>query len=228
MYFNLRRLFDIEDAQKKERFLDNFFKQFSNLTMNHNTYKLGNKFILDWFIETENLYIKFKKSRKVEHWEDFWKQLVSLKRMIEEEYWKNFDSLYGEYLWFQRTLTSNIFIRLWHELLYILFQASQFTVLISLITVFYSIWDYVFIKTMSNDMILSSSSFLLLSITLYGFLMIIGADIVGFKNQRESFTRKLGKKYTPKVINYWDKAFLRSSKKIEIPDMYNRRQRKDE
>ncbi|MGG0186025.1 hypothetical protein [Bacillus rhizoplanae] len=221
MYFSLKRIFEVEDAQKREQIIDHFFEQFS--TLNPNLYKLGNKFILDWFVETENLYIKFKKSRKLEDWEDYWKQLYSLKVMIEHEYWKNFDSLYGEYRWFQRTLTTNIFIRIWHELLYLLFQAIQFAVLVSMLFVVYSVWDYFFIGTLPNGAFLTAILILLFSIMFYGFLMIIGADINGLRKQRESLVRKLGKKYTPKLINFWDKEFLRSSKKIEIPEMYKQR-----
>jgi hypothetical protein len=221
MYFSLKRIFEIEDAQKREEIIDQFFEKFSN--QNPNLYKLGNKFILDWLIETENLYVRFKKSRRLEDWDEYWKHLFSLKVMLEHEYWKNFDSLYGEYRWFQRTLTSNIFIRVWHEILYILFQAFQFAILVSMLFVFYSIWDYFFIEKLPSDTILLASLILILSIMFYGILMVMGADINGLRKQRESFVRNLGKKYTPRLINFWDKEFLRSSKKIEIPDMYNQR-----
>jgi hypothetical protein len=221
MYFSLKRIFEIEDAEKREKLIDHFFEQFS--TLNPNLYKLGNKFILDWLIETENLYVRFKKSRKLEDWDDYWKQLFSLKVMLEQEYWKNFDSLYGEYRWFQRTLTSNIFIRVWHELLYILFQAFQFAILVSMLFLFYSIWDYFLIGKLPSGTFLLASLILILSIMFYGVLMVIGADINGLRKQRESFVRNLGKKYTPRLINFWDKELLRSSKKIEIPDMYNQR-----
>lgn len=168
IYFNLRRIFEIEDAKKKEENIDSFFKEFS--TLNPNMYKLGNRFTLDWFVKTENLYIKFKKSRKLEDWENFWKEFSSLKAMMENEYWKNFDSLYGEYRWFQETLTSNIFIRIWHEIIHILYQAAQCTVLLSMIFVFYSLWDHFLIGMLPNDSVLFALLILLLSVMFYGLL----------------------------------------------------------
>ncbi|HDX9578402.1 TPA: hypothetical protein ROX88_001933 [Bacillus pseudomycoides] len=221
MYFSLKRIFEVEDAQKREQFMDHFFEQFS--TLNPNLYKLGNKFIIDWFIEAEDLYIKFKKNRELEDWEECWKQLFPLKVMIEHEYWKNFDSLYGEYRWFQRTLTSNIFIRIWHELLHILFQAIQFAVWVSMLFVFYSIWDHFLIGKLPDGTILASILILSFSIMFYVFLMIIGADINGLRKQRASFVRKLGKRFTPKLINFWDKKLIRPSKNVKVPEMYKQR-----
>ena len=221
MYFSLKKVFEVKDAQEREELIDRFFEKFS--TLNPNLYKLGNKFILDWLIEAENLYTKFKESRKQEDWEDCWKQLSSVKVMVEYEYWKNFDSLYGEYRWFQRTLTSNIFIRIWHELIHILFQAAQFTVLVSVLFVFYSVWDYFLIGKLPNNSLTIAILIFVFSTIFYWMLMVIGGDIHGLRKQRESFVRKLGKRYTPSLINYWDKEFLRSNKKVEIPEMYKQR-----
>lgn len=226
IYFNLRRIFEIEDAKKKEENIDSFFKEFS--TLNPNMYKLGNRFALDWFVKTENLYIKFKKSRKLEDWENFWEEFSSLKAMMENEYWKNFDSLYGEYRWFQETLTSNIFIRIWHEIIHILYQAAQCTVLLSMIFVLYSLWDHFLIGMLPNDSVLFALLILLLSVMFYGLLMIIGADIAGLRNQRKSFIRRVIEKFKPEIINYYDEKFLRSRKKVDIPEMYINKEKQSE
>ncbi|PEQ67260.1 hypothetical protein [Bacillus cereus] len=221
MNFSLKRVFEIEDAQKREEYTDQFFEEFS--TLNPNLYKLGNKFIIDWFIETENLYNKFKKSRELGDWEEYWKQLYGLKVMLDHKYEKNFDSLYGEYRWFQRTLTSNIFVRIWHELIYILLQANQFIVLAAMLFVYLSIWDYLFIGQFPKGMISVSILILVCTIMLYGLLMIIGANISGLRKQRNSFARKLGKRYAPNLIDFWDKKVIRSNKNVEIPEMYKQR-----
>ncbi|KMN72592.1 hypothetical protein VK96_05975 [Bacillus cereus] len=221
MHFSLKRVFEIEDAQKREEYTDQFFEEFS--TLNPNLYKLGNKFIIDWFIETENLYNKFKKSRELGDWEEYWKQLYGLKVMLGYEYEKNFDSLYGEYRWFQRTLTANIFVRIWHELIYILFQAIQFVVFVAMLFVYLSIWDYLFIGQFPKGMISVSILILVCTIMLYGLLMIIGANISGLRKQRNSFARKLGKRYAPNLIDFWDKKVIRSNKNVEIPEMYKQR-----
>lgn len=218
IHFNLVRIFEVEDPQKRELLIDNFFKDFS--TLNPNLYKLGNKFILDWLIENEKLYHNFKKSRNLSDWEAFWKQLNSLKVMAEDEYWKNFDSLYGEYRWFQRTLTSNIFIRMWHELLHILFQAMQIALLLSFLFILYSVWDYFLVKKLPTGSVPLAALILTLTIASYGFLMIIGADINGLRNQRESIVRKFAKRFSPKLINYWDKKLLRPSKNAKVPELY--------
>ena len=221
MYFSLKRIFEVEDEQKRELFLDSFFEKFS--TLNPNLYKLGNKFIIDWFIENENLYFKFKKTRDLKDWEGFWKQLLSLQIMMENEYWENFGSLYNEYRWFQKTLSSNIFIRLWNELIHILIQASQFSVLVSVLLVYLSIWDYFVVKEFPVGTINSSIVILLSTIVTYGLLIVIGSNVYGLRSQKESLIRKLGKRYIPYLFNFFDNKHIRNNKKKNTPQMYHQR-----
>ncbi|TYR72710.1 hypothetical protein FZC79_22045 [Rossellomorea vietnamensis] len=218
--FTLQHISETNDPALREGLIDDFFREFNSL--NPTLYKLGNKFIIRWHFKCEKLYQTFKISRDVKDWEEFWRQLESLRIMVDEEYWKNFDSLYGEYRWFQSTLTSNIFIKICKEVLHFLFQAIHFTTLASLIFVFYSIWDYFLIKYFPSGTILLSVLVLTLSIMIYGFLMIIGASIAGLRNQRESLIKKVLEKRSPKIIDFWEDRVLRSSKK-EIPEMYKQR-----
>lgn len=141
--------------------------------------------------------------------------------MAESEYWKNFDSLYGEYRWFQKTLTSNIFIRMWHETIHLLFQAMQFTVILSLIFSFYSFWDYFLQKRLPTGSVPLALLILALSLSLYGFFMVLGADINGLRNQRDSNLRKIIKRFAPRLLNFWDKEVLSSKRKIKVPKMYS-------
>jgi hypothetical protein len=219
--FTLKRIFDTNDPALREGLIDEFFSEFNSL--NPLLYKLGNKFIIRWHLKCEKLYQTFKRSRDVKDWEEFWIQLESLNNMINEEYWMNFDSLYGEYRWFQSTLTSNIFIRITKEILHFLFQTFHFTTLASLFFVFYSIWDYFAIKYLPSGTVLLSVLVLTFSIMIYGFLMIIGASIAGIRNQRESLIRKILEKHSPKVVAFWEDRILPGNNKKEIPEMYKQR-----
>ncbi|WP_059172012.1 hypothetical protein [Bacillus sp. FJAT-27445] len=223
MHFHLKRIIEEEDSEKREKLLDFFYESYS--TLNPNLYKLGNKFIIDWIIKNQFLYSQFKKKRGLNEWEEFWKHLFSLNIMVKHEYWKNFDSLYGEYRWFQRTLTSNTFIRLWHELIHLIYQALQFTVLISIFFVLYSIYDNFFVHKLPEGSIPFALTTFLVAVTVYCFVIIISVDIYGLKNQRESLLRKLAQHYAPGVLNYWDEKIIHSGPKGEVPPMYIQRKK---
>jgi hypothetical protein len=219
--FKLDRIFDTKDPALRESQIDDFFKEFSSL--NPSLYKLGNKYIIHWHLKCEKLYLNFKINRSEKDWGQFWRQLELLKNMVNEEYWKNFDSLYGEYRWFQSTLTSNIFLRISKEVLHFLFQTFHFTTLASMFFVFYSIWDYYLIRYLPSGTVLLSVLILCLSIMVYGFLMLLGANIAGLRNQRESFIRKVLENRFPKVVAFWEDRILTGSSKKEIPEMYKQR-----
>ncbi|MGZ9819397.1 hypothetical protein ACXM0N_26395 [Peribacillus simplex] len=221
IFFSLKRIFEVSDEGVREKLLDSFFVQFS--TTNSNLYKVGNKSIIDWFINYEKLYYQFKKSREFEDWKKFWEELAYLKGLIEDEYWKNFDSLYGEYRWFQKTLTSNFFVRIWYELIHLLFQATQFSIIVCILFVYFSFWDYFFVGKFPSETILLAVILLFVTVSIYGLLLIVGLNINRLKRQRNSWPRTLGIRFVPKFLNFWDNKVIRSRKNIEIPKMYNQR-----
>lgn len=142
--------------------------------------------------------------------------------MIEGEYWKNFDSLYGEYRWFQKTLASNFFVRIWYELIHLLFQAAQFSIIVCFLFVYFSLWDYFSVGRFPNNTFVLAVILLLVTVSFYGLLLIVGVNINGLKRQRNSWPRTLGKRFAPNFLYFWDNKVIRSRKK-EIPKMYNQR-----
>ncbi|WP_447579971.1 hypothetical protein [Acinetobacter baumannii] len=219
IYFSIKNIFEVNEAKKREDYLDELFSDtFSNV----NLYKLGNEFIIEYLIQTKVLYTNFKKTRQIKDWEIFWGKFYSLYIMIDNYYWDNFYSLYGEYRWFQKTLSSNVFIRIWNEVLYLLFQATQFSLIVSSLFVFYTIYDRVIIKQLPSDTLYLALLLFLLISMFFGLLTIIGADIHGLRQKKRSLPRKLGEKYIPKLMDYWDNKFLVKKQKVNIPEMHKK------
>jgi len=226
MHFTLKSILKIEDPEIREEKIDEFFINFSIL--NPNLYKSGNRKIIELITNTEDTYELFKKMRGNKEWEIFWNNFYSLHILLEYDYWKNFNALYSDYRWFQKTLTSNIFIRIWHEIIHFLFQASQFSVIASGLLVYFSIWDSLFIHNFPSGTISSALSILLSSILFYSLLMIIGANTNGLKKQNESFFKypllwviNLSKRVTSgKLENFWSNKFKKHKKIQEVPQMY--------
>lgn len=220
IHLRIDSIMTVKNAKKREEYLDDLFCYSPILKVN--LYKLGDRFIIEYLIRTKNLYKNFKETRQIKDWEVFWNNFYSLHIMVNNYYWDNFHSLYGEYRWFQRTLNSNVFIRLWHELLYLLYQATQFSMLVSILFVVYSLYDHFTVKYLPLNTIYYAMILFFIILMVFAFLMILGADIHGLRQKKSSLVRQLGEKYAPNVIYYWDNKFLVKKRKIFTPEMYKK------
>ncbi|MDW0118619.1 hypothetical protein QTL97_16965 [Sporosarcina thermotolerans] len=224
MYFHLRRIFGENNYENREDYLIEFFGNFNST--NSNISKLGNKDAIEEFIKSEILFVKFKKSRNAKDWKEFWESLYFLDKIISDEYWENFNALYGEYRWFQKTLTSNPFIRFWNELIHISFQTSKFSVISALLFVYLCLWDKYNAKLYPEELYYISIDILSLVVTLFGFLLILKSTTYN-RNQKRSIVKIILLKISPKLVEFWDMKVVRTPKKIVIPNMHNKHTERD-
>ncbi|QJX65165.1 hypothetical protein HLK66_26160 (plasmid) [Niallia circulans] len=221
LYYLLEKILDTDDPEEKERKIDYLF--FNYVSEKNKLFMLGNKFIIKYIFSAEKKYNKYKKSRSQEDWEDFWHEFKPLGIMIKNQYWNNFNSLYGEYRWFQKTLISNVFIRIWYEILFFLFQIGQTIINIMLIVTAYSIYDFYVLQKLPEGVIPVSLLILTISIGVYGLLMIIGSNIKVLRDSNDdgNFFIILIKKIFPKQFEKWENIF-KYKKKSEVPNKYYR------
>lgn len=198
LYFKGKKIVRSTDIQSKEHLLDEFFNSFSSSQI----YKLGNRQLINLLINNEEAYYRFKETREIQEWDNFWKGFSSFHEYTEREYWRNFNVLYSDYRWLQQAVTSNVFIRCWHEMIHLLFQASQFGVVGSALILYFVTWDYFFIdKFPEGSMLLSLQFFITMSIISSIFIMV-GSSVRELKIQRESlWFKKLREKSIPWLSN---------------------------
>lgn len=218
LYFLLDEIQNVEDSDERESKLDYLFINY--VSEKNKLFMLGNRYIIEYILRAERKYKRFKKTRKQEDWEIFWQEFAPIRIMIENQYWNNFQISYGEYKWFQKTLVSNIFVRIWYELLFFLFQAGQAIINVMAIFTTYTIYDYYVIHQFPKGTVLDSFIILLVLIGIYGFLLIIGPDIKVLRNKdNKSKFRIIFEKILPKPFEKWDQ-FINAKKEDNIPDMH--------
>lgn len=202
MHFSVKKILKTQDIKNRERLLDLFFKN----TLNPNIYKLGNRKIIDLLITNENAYSLFKETRGTQEWDSFWSGFTSFQKYLDNEYWRNFNVLYSDYRWLQHMVTSNIFIKCWHEIIHFLFQASQFGVIASGFFVYISIWDNFTAKMFPDGSINLTLQLFLTMVIIFCTFVVVGASVRGLKTQRDdSWVRNLGKRRVPWLIAFLDR-----------------------
>ncbi len=220
LYFLLDEIQNVEDSDEREIKLDYLFNNYAS--EKNKLFMLGNRYIIEYLMRAERKYKKFKKTRKQEDWEIFWQEFAPIKIMIENQYWNNFQISYGEYKWFQKTLVSNIFVRIWYEILFFLFQAGQALINVMAIFTAFSIYDYFFVHKLPKDTAVLSIILLTIVVFVYIFLNLLGIDIkVLREKEKKSNFRIYCKKLFPKLVGKWDEFIIakRAKKKINVPDM---------
>lgn len=198
LYFKGKKIVRSTDIQSKEHLLDEFFNSFSS----SHIYKLGNRQLINLLIKNEEAYYRFKETREIQEWDNFWKGFSSFHEYTEREYWRNFNVLYSDYRWLQQAATSNVFIRCWHEMIHLLFQASQFGVIVSSLILYLAIWDHFFINKFPVGSILLSIQFFFIMTMVFSIFIMVGSSVRELKSQRERlWFKKLREKRIPWLSN---------------------------
>lgn len=224
LYFKLKDIQKQDDEEKRENMLEDFFEgQF-----NKNIASIGNKDIIRWLIRVEKEYRKFKVERTEDLWKEFWILLQYFYNMVENEYWKNFCALYGDYIWYQNNLTTNFLLRFWNELIRMMSESFKFLSLVLSFSVVFAIYEYLLHHFFDQKRFLPegslqlSSILLLLVIVIMTVLNIISNLGPQIQRRKISLIEKLYE-----VITNKDSLFLGRSKKyektIKTPDYYNQR-----
>ncbi|KSU80380.1 hypothetical protein GA0061096_4372 [Fictibacillus enclensis] len=92
IYYNLKYILEIENDEQKMNLI---LKWFSNtLADEAPLYQLGNKKIINDFLELKQA---FYKENKLKLTEDFQTKLSSFYKIIEERYWTTFNALYRDF-----------------------------------------------------------------------------------------------------------------------------------
>jgi len=221
MYFKLEKIFRIEDEMKREKQLDLYFNDYGS--SNFPIHQLSNLFVIEWFLKVEEYYEIFKQSRTDADWEKFWEELDYLKIMLEDEYWANFSSVYSEYLWFRKNIGKSFWTNFLFETLRITKQLSNLLVAGGFFAVYFTVYDFFFLKWLPEGSILISILVLLLFIAFYGCMLALTAPIASSFSQKKNLKAKFIKKKWPSLWKFYEEKMLKSpNKNIKIPKKHER------
>lgn len=221
IHFQIEKIMNHSNPKDREDELDDLYNRFSsNKSPLH---KLANLRLVELFSKSERSYIAFKKSRDEDDWSLFWKDFQPLQEMIQHEYWANFSVVYNEYKWYQKSLNSNYLVRVVYDLIKWFKQTVNFLMIVSLLAIYTTTFDYFFVKEFPKGSVQLSLIFSIFTLILFGLSIMISAPIYHIDGQkRSSGVRRFAERFFPRLINIYDDFPIRKNK-IEIPKMFNKK-----
>ncbi|MCY8912536.1 hypothetical protein MOE47_05910 [Bacillus atrophaeus] len=109
MYYKIKYITGISDTNQKLKNINGFFDTYNSKLINIS--KLGNRQLIELFLETENILNQY-----ISHKDDKTKEVLlsrvrRLHREIEKEYWRLFETIYKDYNWYKKTVDMNYVFR---------------------------------------------------------------------------------------------------------------------
>lgn len=219
LYLSIRKIKDEKSAFIRDKLIEELFEKF--ISDRSGIFRLGNRFVIEWFLETEKLYRKFRNEKNDENFKGFWTSFEYLYLMIENEYWNGFSTLYRDYRWFSHNFKSNVFLKLWYELIRFMRELVNFSILLSFLLLFYAVYEIVIAKfsefkpLLPDWIFINLILFTIILIMFYGLLMILSSMGPNW-TQKKSILEKLFKLEFNKQL-YRSNKFERN---IKFPDYY--------
>ena len=133
MYFRLKDIISIDDKYERELKLDKWLNDYTPYEVP--IHKLGDKSLIEKFIKIREMFQNLSEKR-LETEEEFYKGLKDFHNNLERQYWSIFNSLYKDYIWYNRILNTHFTYRVFLECIRYIRNFSQFLLIISGITIF--------------------------------------------------------------------------------------------
>lgn len=114
MYFQLRNIKNIRDERHKVEFIRKFFNTYNPETINIS--KLGNRKLVDRFIETHEAFIHYQIEFDDQSLKLLSRKIGSLEYLLEKEYWKLFEAIYKDHNYFKKTVGMNYLFRFFYRI----------------------------------------------------------------------------------------------------------------
>lgn len=227
VYHELRRIRRIANPQKYEEQIRDFFNFYSS--KNTKISNMGNVFLLQWYYDIEDLFIKFQCKRDEESWKLFCYKFDSFYTMVESEYYENSSILYKEYIWLKNLNKSNLFLRVIKEQIKVLYDFILF--LMICLAFFYYLFFYAKLTNRIDIAFIYPYMELLYMVTiliiiLFSLLLIINNGYISavlLQKKRGKFSKYIDKKLP--TFSYWWSEFPRFkySNYREYPKKYDKR-----
>lgn len=131
IYHDILRIKKIQNAEKYEGALVEFFTKYS--LPDSRIYKLGDFFTLQRFYEVMELYDIFCSKREDEAWRRFHYKFDSFSDIIKNLYFDSFTVLYRDFYWHRKTHSTNFFIKIYYEIIKIIYEFLKFTIVVLLL-----------------------------------------------------------------------------------------------
>ncbi|MBU5353844.1 hypothetical protein KQI74_16275 [Paenibacillus barcinonensis] len=228
-YLSLRSIVKEKNIYKRNKLIAGFFEE--NSSSKSKVYLLNNNYIIEWYFLLDERYGQYISNPNDENWEEFWVRLYQLYIMMEEEYWKNFNTLNREFRWLRYVWSTNNYLyRTFKELIRILTDTLNFLSSCILLFFAFALWmkffgEPIVIPDEYTDLVISIITLVLM---LWGLMIAIGSIYTSQINLtlKEKRCYKLLKIMLPQKIankiidkfKRWEDRGLKN--KIEIPDRY--------
>ena len=114
MYFQLINIKNIRDERHKVELIRKFFNSYNPETINIS--KLGNRKLVNRFIETHEAFIHYQIEFDDKRLKLLSRKIGSLEYLLEKEYWKLFEAVYKDYKYFKKTAGMNYLFRFFYRI----------------------------------------------------------------------------------------------------------------
>lgn len=203
LFFDLRNIKMEKSSKRREEYIEKLF--FTYIRGNSPTYQLGNRYLIEWLLRTEELFKKYKEHRTDENWEIFWIDLEYLHNITKDEYWSGFLTLYREYRWYLYNLRTNYFIGKFFEFIRFGKEIMNFALIIVVLLIFYSYYEKVISKfsnfkpLLPNDVGINLILISLYIIMFNGFLMMIASAGPQWNQKKNTIEKIAESKFNKQV-----------------------------
>lgn len=223
MFHDIRQINRLEIPFKREELLKKFFCKYgSNST---NLHKIGERYILELYYSTEDLFYNFTKIRSNENWTKFYTKFYELYNQVKKEYDINHDIIYCNYTWHKCLNEKNYLLRLISEIGVFLYETLKFIVSAGFLLLVPMIVEYNTGKwAITIEFIQAYLILLFIFSGIFGALMMFSSDYNRLKTmqKRKSDLRKFLERNFPKIFVSNNDDYNDINKSIEIPKMYEK------
>lgn len=187
MYIRLEQINAEMDIIKRVNLLRNFFEMFS--TPDSNIKLIASSEILEFYI---NLKKTFDSLNDIKD-SGFWKQVVHLSTLIENECWDAHDIIYKDHLKFKTLINKNPLIRFVMELGVYALHLTGFMLWVSVLILYFTLCNYFEPINIVPSWWKVKDAILLFLMTfgLYLFVMVISSWYLSSRNRRKSTLSRL-------------------------------------
>lgn len=204
MLNEMKKIKNEDCLYSKEKLLKSFFDKYC--CPDTMIYKIGNLFILQWFLDMEVLYREYCKCKDCNTWEKFWVKFEYYYIMIEDYYDDAFSTLYIDHKWMLKLQSSSFTYRFFNELARFIHEYIKIFVAAGAMIILAILSDIVSgTKIFSNEVISIFLIIYLMVVGLFGFTMMLATNYaVSINSQKtKSNFKKFIEKKIPKVIKWW-------------------------
>ncbi len=232
IFIFLRKINRSQDFYTKQSQLKEFFEKYSS--PDSKIYKLGNGIVEKYFELDDLFYTCNTEKYDEDRWLDFWCMYHNFYKTIVDEYWNNLYVVYGNFKWDRFIQQKNIYLRIYYNIIRLLYDTSVFSVLACSVALYFAILNALDSNKIFSDKYLFYIALgWFFSIMFFGFMMMLGNHYLALTINKNSTSSKLKliiskslckvmkkilNKLVPKLVNKYDTWI--SSEKIKKKGKY--------